>query len=377
MQIFKLYFKILKNNLGIIMMYVFIFLIIAVLNFSSLKKNNNFEYTKPNVVVYNYDEENDLIKYFVKYLSLNTNIITDIKDNKEEIDNALFYEQIDTVIRIPKGFSGDLINNNKTSLELSNRHNSAFAYLTNILVEKYFNFSEAYEYQNYEEMLEVLNKSIEVELLANNDNSKYSIYYFNALNYVIIALSIYIFGLTLNTINQKNIKNRNQVSPISDLKFNLIFLFGNILLMSIIIFLFVLFGLILLQENLFKGNNINYILNLYIFLLPIYIISYIVGKYISSKQGISAISNILSLGSSFLCGAFVPQEYLSKDLLNISKVMPSYWFVKNNYDIYENNFRFNNIIPFLIFILIFFAVFMLLNLKQKKLLKNNDKIKQV
>lgn len=377
MQIFKLYFKILKNNLGIIMMYVFIFLIIAVLNFSSLKKNNNFEYTKPNVVVYNYDEENDLIKYFVKYLSLNTNIITDIKDNKEEIDNALFYEQIDTVIRIPKGFSGDLINNNKTSLELSNRHNSAFAYLTNILVEKYFNFSEAYEYQNYEEMLEVLNKNIEVELLANNDNSKYSIYYFNALNYVIIALSIYIFGLTLNTINQKNIKNRNQVSPISDLKFNLIFLFGNILLMSIIIFLFVLFGLILLQENLFKGNNINYILNLYIFLLPIYIISYIVGKYISSKQGISAISNILSLGSSFLCGAFVPQEYLSKDLLNISKVMPSYWFVKNNYDIYENNFRFNNIIPFLIFILIFFAVFMLLNLKQKKLLKNNDKIKQV
>lgn len=377
MQIFKLYFKILKNNLGIIMMYVFIFLIIAVLNFSSLKKNNNFEYTKPNVVVYNYDEENDLIKYFVKYLSLNTNIITDIKDNKEEIDNALFYEQIDTVIRIPKGFSGDLINNNKTSLELSNRHNSAFAYLTNILVEKYFNFSEAYEYQNYEEMLEVLNKNIAVELLANNDNSKYSVYYFNALNYVIIALSIYIFGLTLNTINQKNIKNRNQVSPISDLKFNLIFLFGNILLMSIIIFLFVLFGLILLQENLFKGNNINYILNLYIFLLPIYIISYIVGKYISSKQGISAISNILSLGSSFLCGAFVPQEYLSKDLLNISKVMPSYWFVKNNYDIYENNFRFNNIIPFLIFILIFFAVFMLLNLKQKKLLKNNDKIKQV
>lgn len=377
MQIFKLYFKILKNNLGIIMMYVFIFLIIAVLNLSSLKKNNNFEYTKPNVVVYNYDEENDLIKYFVKYLTLNTNIITDIKDNKEEIDNALFYEQIDTVIRIPKGFSSDLINNHKTSLELSNRHNSAFAYLTNILVEKYFNFSEAYEYQNYEEMLEVLNKNIAVELLANNDNSKYSVYYFNALNYVIIALSIYIFGLTLNTINQKNIKNRNQVSPISDLKFNLIFLFGNILLMSIIIFLFVLFGLILLQENLFKGNNINYILNLYIFLLPIYIISYIVGKYISSKQGISAISNILSLGSSFLCGAFVPQEYLSKDLLNISKVMPSYWFVKNNYDIYENNFRFNNIIPFLIFILIFFAVFMLLNLKQKKLLKNNDKIKQV
>lgn len=377
MQIFKLYFKILKNNLGIIMMYVFIFLIIAVLNLSSLKKNNNFEYTKLNVVVYNYDEENDLIKYFVKYLTLNTNIITDIKDNKEEIDNALFYEQIDTVIRIPKGFSSDLINNHKTSLELSNRHNSAFAYLTNILVEKYFNFSEAYEYQNYEEMLEVLNKNIAVELLANNDNSKYSVYYFNALNYVIIALSIYIFGLTLNTINQKNIKNRNQVSPISDLKFNLIFLFGNILLMSIIIFLFVLFGLILLQENLFKGNNINYILNLYIFLLPIYIISYIVGKYISSKQGISAISNILSLGSSFLCGAFVPQEYLSKDLLNISKVMPSYWFVKNNYDIYENNFRFNNIIPFLIFILIFFAVFMLLNLKQKKLLKNNDKIKQV
>lgn len=372
MQVFKLYLKLLKNNLGIILMYVFIFLMIAMLNFSSVKKSNNFEYTKPKIVIYNYDDENDLTKYFMEYLNSNTNIISDINDNKEEIDNALFYEKVDTIIRIPEEFSNNLINNNENELEIINRQNSAFGYLTNNLIEKYFNFSKAYDYQDYEEMLDILNENIEVELLNTNDNSKNPIYYFNALNYVIIALSIYIFGLTLNTINQKNIKNRNQVSPISDLKFNLIFLFGNIILMFLVTFIFVLFGIFLLKENLFKGYNFNYILNLYIFLIPIYILSYIVGKYIKSKQGISAISNVLSLGSSFLCGAFVPQEYLSKDILNFSKIMPTYWFIKNNYDIYNNDFSFKNLISLFVFILFFMIVFVLFNFKQKLSLKAHN-----
>lgn len=49
-----------------------------------------------------------------------------------------------------------------------------------------------------------------------------------------------------------------------------------------------------------------------------------------SKDSLNGIVNVVALGSSFISGAFVPQEYLGQTVLNFSKVFPSYWFIRNN-----------------------------------------------
>lgn len=35
-------------------------------------------------------------------------------------------------------------------------------------------------------------------------------------------------------------------------------------------------------------------------------------------------------GSSFLCGAFVPVEWLPDAILKIAHILPSYWYIKTN-----------------------------------------------
>ena len=35
-------------------------------------------------------------------------------------------------------------------------------------------------------------------------------------------------------------------------------------------------------------------------------------------------------GSSFLCGAFVPVEWLPDTILKIAQILPSYWYIQTN-----------------------------------------------
>ena len=35
-------------------------------------------------------------------------------------------------------------------------------------------------------------------------------------------------------------------------------------------------------------------------------------------------------GSSFLCGAFVPVEWLPDSILKIAHILPSYWYIQTN-----------------------------------------------
>ena len=45
---------------------------------------------------------------------------------------------------------------------------------------------------------------------------------------------------------------------------------------------------------------------------------------------VSGISTVDGLGTSFIAGAFVPQEFLAPFVLNIAKLTPSYWFIDGN-----------------------------------------------
>ena len=77
--------------------------------------------------------------------------------------------------------------------------------------------------------------------------------------------------------------------------------------------------------------------------------------------------NIITLGASFLAGAFVPQELLSETTLNISKILPSYYYVSNNNMIVSNP-TLQIMLPNALVMLVFSAVFVILSIviKPKK-----------
>ena len=51
---------------------------------------------------------------------------------------------------------------------------------------------------------------------------------------------------------------------------------------------------------------------------------------VKNKNAVNGIVNVVALGSSFLCGAFVPVQMLPKSVLWAAHILPSYWYIKTN-----------------------------------------------
>ena len=51
---------------------------------------------------------------------------------------------------------------------------------------------------------------------------------------------------------------------------------------------------------------------------------------IHNKNALNGIINVIALGTSFLCGAFVPMQWLPDSVIKIAHILPSYWYIKTN-----------------------------------------------
>jgi len=100
----------------------------------------------------------------------------------------------------------------------------------------------------------------------------------------------------------------------------------------------------------------------------------LIGNTIKSKNAISAVSNVVSLGTCFISGVFVPQELLGETVLKIASFTPTYWYVKSNNTIANiPNMQMINTLPIFINILIIigftltFLAISLVLVKQKRI----------
>ena len=76
--------------------------------------------------------------------------------------------------------------------------------------------------------------------------------------------------------------------------------------------------------------SIYFIINAYSLTLAILAISYFISLFARNEEIISALTNVVSLGTSFLGGAFVPQFLLSSGVIAASKLLPTYYFINSN-----------------------------------------------
>lgn len=81
---------------------------------------------------------------------------------------------------------------------------------------------------------------------------------------------------------------------------------------------------------MFTTHGMIYMLNLFVFTICAVTIAFLIGNVIRQKNAINGIVNVIALGSSFLCGAFVPMEWLPDTVLKIAHILPSYYYIKNN-----------------------------------------------
>lgn len=374
MQVYKAFFKIIKRNMTQLMIYVIVFLLFAVLlsNTYTNPANTNFEETKINVAFINHDTDSILVEGLKNHLSQNANFI-DLPDDTQKLQDALFFRSVEYIVKVPEGFTDGLLSGRAIQIEKTTVPNSTSGIYIDSLINKYLNTAKTYsnsiEGLSPEQLVSYINKdlSLKAEVKLVNPNlqsniSKKSAYYFNFLAYSLFAILILGVSAVMMVFNHTDLKKRNLGSPLKLRSMNFQMVLGNMSFAVLVWFVLIFASFIMYGSYMYTPNGLLYILNSFIFALAALSISYFIANLIHSKGAMSAAANVVSLGTCFISGVFVPQALLSKTVLTISSFTPTYWYVKSNNQIANMvHFNLENLTPIFtnMSIILGFAVAML------------------
>lgn len=383
MIVFKTFWKIVNKYKFTIILYTMLLIIFGGLNMASDNKSMGFVNSKPDILIVNNDENDGLTKNFIEYFEKNSNLIS-IKNNESAINDAIFYRDVNYVIYIPKNYRNDVLNGMNPQIDIKSTGDYQ-ASLAELMLSKYIQTQAIYRSStsNENELIQLINNTLNrqasIEIMSKIDTTAASNMsnYFNFASYSIMAIIIYIVCLVMTVFKEKSIHKRTIISSMNYKKHNNQLLLSGFIYSLIVWILFVLLGFVFLKTSLFSLSGLIYILNLLIFSFCCLTLALFISTIINSKDSVTGIVNVVALGSSFLCGAFVPVEFLPSFVLSIAHILPTYWYINSN-NILKTieiiNFKtLHSVFVNMLVLIIFSLFFIILNnifAKKKRIINN-------
>lgn len=336
MIVFNTFFKVVKKYIGVIILYTVMLISFGSINYATNNEDMTFSNRLPDILIINNDEEVGLTKNLINYLKGNANVL-DIENNEEKINDAIFYREVNYVIYIPKNYRIDTLNKLNPTLDIKSANDYDSAY-TSMLLTRYLNVQNTYlKYTNNEnELINSINNNLSyktnIEITSKLDTSKLTktSRFFNFASYSIMAVIIYIICLVISSFNKDVVKKRTIISSMNYKKYNKYILLSSFIYSSIIWLLYVILSFIIIGSSMFSLRGLTYILNTFIFSFVALTLALLISNLIKSKGAISGIVNVIALGQAFLCGAFIPSEFLGENIIKYSKILPAYWYNNSN-----------------------------------------------
>ena len=371
MTVFKTFFRIVNKLKPTIILYTALLIIFGAVNMKTSDNNINFVNSKPDILIINQDVNKGLTKNLIDYMKKNSNIVK-VGNNEEKINDSLFYREVSYVIYIPKDYRKNVLLGKNPKLDIK-KTDEYDAHLSEMMLKRYIKLQNIYneEAGSEDELITLINDNINddvnVKITSKVDTSKtYNIaYYFNFASYSILAIIIYIICLVLCSFKEESISKRINISSINYKSHNNKILLASIVFSSIVWLLFVIIGVTIVGDIMFSIRGLISIINSFIFTFCALTLSILISSITNNKNAISGIVNVIALGSAFLCGAFVPAEYLPSSVLNFAHILPAYYYINSN-DLLKNIDVINissmqPIIINMIIIIIFSILFIILN----------------
>ena len=336
MTVFKTFLKILRKNIFMVIIYTGILVLFGGFSMNTQDKSLAFNAVKPDILIVNNDKEEGITKSFIEYIKENSNT-PNIEDNEEARSDALFYNDVDYIIYINENFNNDFINGNIKNIEVKKGNNFNASY-AEMLINRYFKIALLYKdkVENIDELTNVINETLknetQIEITSKLDTDRLSrvAFFFNFESYSLLVCLIFIISLMLSIFNNERIRKRTVISSTNYKKNNRILLLSNLLYAFIIWLIYLLLAVIILGDILWTINGIICIINSFIHLLMVTSLAFLIGNLVTNKDAVNGITNVVGIGTSFLCGVFVPLSYLPNTVITLAHILPTYYYVKSN-----------------------------------------------
>lgn len=337
MIVFKTFLKVINKCKSIIILYTVMLIAFGAFNMKTSDNSTNFVASKPDILIINEDNNNTITKNLINYLEKYSNF-KNIKNNDDAINDALFYRDVNYTIYIPKNYGSDFSNGLNPEIKIKSTNDYQASYASMIL-NRYIKVANIYQsyFTDENEMIEKINETlnennlkVEMTTKLDTDNISKAAFFYNFANYSILSGCIYVICLILSSFKKEQIRKRTIISSMDYKKYNRYLLLCNSLFAIALWIFYVLLSFILIGNVMFSPHGLIMILNSFLFVLCALTIAFLIGNLLNNKNAINGIVNVIALGSSFLCGAFVPMQWLPDFVLKIAHILPSYWYIRTN-----------------------------------------------
>ncbi|OJG59991.1 hypothetical protein RV07_GL002532 [Enterococcus malodoratus] len=330
--------QILKKNKGSLLLGVIIMAIITMFYAGQMTKDAE-ELTGAKIAILS-EDDSAIEKGFVDYLGKQHTIVKLKDTSQKSLDDALYFDEVEYILEIPKDFSEKLANGERVKLASKTRPATFSQSLVDTTVNNYLNTYLTYQKQmpaqNQQELLQMTKKTLSKDGKVHFDSTyhkkqKQSVsgQIYNLLAYGMF-LSIFSGYAAVNlAFNREEIRQRNSCSPVSRRKLARRISTGNLAYAVFCWVLFVAF-VVVITKGSFDQVMGYFILNTVAFFIPIISFSIMITSVLQNEDAIAGINNIFIMGSCFVGGIFVPGEFLPDIVNKIAAFTPTYWFAQNN-----------------------------------------------
>ena len=335
MTVFKGHMKIIGQNKMLILLYVAIFFGCTILFQSTAgKTETSYQAEKLNIGIVD-EDGGSLAESLTEYLG-NLHHLIPIENDVSEIQEKLYYREVDYVVRIPKNFYEKCIEGDE-KLSVTKIPDTYSGSYVDQQINSFLNNARTYQASGFTEAesASALEKTQSVKVTFSNDEKSIEdapyVYYFRYMPYLFLALFGFVMGNILIVFHFLYLKKRMAASPVSGRRQSL----EGILCMSLAgltLWIFVIvIGILFYGRDFYTSENfVYYLLNSASMLFVDIALAYLMGTIAPNRDALTGIANIISLGMCFLGGVFVPLEFMGSHVKAVSHFLPVYWYEKAN-----------------------------------------------
>lgn len=340
MQVFKAFMKITKKRLHIFLIYIICFIAIGTIMSMTNSDTEKFESSKVRVSINDLDNTSAsraLVEYIEKIAEIQNKEIPE-----EKIQDALFYRSTDVILTIEKGFE-DKIANGETDDLLSeyNIPGTFAAELFDSQVNRYIGMVKACAAggmsmtEAFKEASELSMEEVETQRLSfteelNSDFDTNIAHFFQYIPYIVLCVLLTGLCPTILILTGKEIRSRINCSCMSATSQLMQIICGTVIIVFGVYAVLMVTAAVLYGNMLLSTVGMYAIINAFVFTLFAMMLMLLISVISPKVSSLNMIAQVIGLGSSFLCGVFVPQSMLSETVIGIGKFLPVYWYVKAN-----------------------------------------------
>lgn len=331
-MIFKNYMKIFIKNIKAVLFSFIIFMVMLIIFTSSKDNNVEFKPMKLDLMI-NDEDKSEESKALINYLKEKHNVKEE-KITESEAKKQIVEDKIIAYMVINKNFKQNLLNNKKAISILAPTKTSYITFLK-IDLKSYLNYTLSAINSNVDqqEVINTLKKEIDVKIidtkLYNQEKGK------EAFNTTFLILSYIVFMSIISIIinidaefKKESLLKRMALSPYSQKSQTLQQFLAQIIISILISSFYLVVSISRVNESIAKIDLVYMSLAVFIFSFTAISLGQLLVSISKDVKVVNGVNSAFTLIMAFSSGVFLPMKFLPQGLINVSKFMPQYYFVK-------------------------------------------------